>query len=452
MKFRKLLFPTVFALVIYRLLSGAAAHAMEVAFEADDNLPIVYLNVAVKAGSVNDPEGQSGLSNFMGEMLLRGTRGRTKEQLDLALDQMGARLEVEARAEALIVRGAVLSSQLEPFLKLVTEVVTEPSFPEQEIRKLKSEIVSGILEELGRDGSLATRRFTSFLFRGHPYGKPVLGTVKEVNLLTRDAIVAQYDRLFRDVNMLLVGTGDAKKGLIEDWSKALGRARTGGQVIEKVAAPDNAPVRRLQIIDKPERTQTQINLGHVGIRMTDSDYFPLYLGNYAFGGGSFSARLMVEVRVKRGWSYGASANFRQGRQPRLWQEHLFPAEKDTAAALALVLAMTQDLKDKGITQDEFTFAQNSLVNSAGFMFNTPKKRVENRLLERTLDLPDGFMQSYGSELAQVKPGDVNAALKRFIQPDKLAISVLGTAAKIKEPLAKAAGIPVEQVEVSPYTE
>lgn len=431
--------------------AAQTAQAIEVAFEQDANLPIVYLNVAVKAGAVNDPTGQSGLSNFMGEMLLRGTRSRTKEQIDLALDQMGAKLEVEARAEALILRGAVLSSQLDPYLKLVTEIVTEPSFPDNEIRKLKSEVTSDILEELGNDPSLAARRFNAFLFHGHPYGKSVLGTIKDVEALTRDEVIAQYDRFFHDVNMLVVGTGDAKQGDIEAWSKALGQARAGGTPIEKVAKPENEPVRRLLIVDKPERTQTQINMGQIGVRMTDKDFFPLYLGNYAFGGGSFSARLMVEIRVKRGWSYGANSYFRQGRQPRSWQIHLFPAEKDTTAALAQTLLMTQDLKDKGITQDEYEFAQRSLVNSAGFMYNTPKKRVENILLERTLDIPDGFMKTYGPELQKVKLDEVNASLKHFVQPDKLQIVVLGTAKNLKEPLAKAAGVQMDQVEVSPYT-
>lgn len=432
-------------------ISATAAQAVEVVFEQDPNLPIVYLNLALKAGAVNDPAGQAGLTNFMGEMLLRGTRARTKEQIDLALDQMGARLEVETRAEALIVRGAVLSSQLGPFLKLVNEIATEPSFPETEIRKLKSEVVSQILEELGHDPSLATRRFTTYLFHGHPYGKPVLGTVKEVNAINRDQIAAHYDRLFREANMLVVGTGDAKNSDISQWASAVGKWRSGGKAVEKVAEPQDAPSRRLLIVDKPERTQTQINLGEIGVRMTDRDFFPLYLGNYAFGGGSFSARLMVEIRVKRGWSYGANSYFRQGLRPRSWQTHLFPAEKDTAAALGYTLQMVQDLKDKGITGEEFEFAQRSLVNSSGFMYNTPKKRVENTLLERTLDLPDGFMRSYGPELQKVSLPAVNAALKHFIKPDKLAITVLGTAKNLKAPLAKAAGIAEDKVEVSPYT-
>jgi zinc protease len=452
MRIRKLLVPAAFALLIYRLLGAVQAQAMEVVFETDANLPVVYLNVAVKAGSANDPEGQAGLSNFMGEMLLRGTRARTKEQLDLALDQMGAQLDFETRAEALILRGAVLSSQLEPFLALLSEIVTEPSFPDAEIRKLKSEVVSGLLEELGRDSTLGARRFNSFLFRGHPYGKPILGTIKEVEALGRDAIISQYELLFRDVNMLVVGTGDAKRSAIESWSKALGKAREGGKAIEKVAPPENAPERRLQIVDKPDRTQAQIHIGQIGARMTDPGFFPLYLGNYAFGGTSFSARLMVEVRVKRGWAYGAYSSFRHGRQPRLWVAQFSPAEKDAAAALAHVTGMIRELKDKGVTAEEFGFAQRSLVNGAGFMFNTPQKRVENRLLERTLDLPDGFMQAYGPELQKVKLEEVNAALKRFVEPDRLAISVVGTAKNLKEPLAKAAGLAPDKVVVSPYNE
>src|SRR5688500_1513374 len=109
----------------YWTVGSGHLQAAEVSFEKDPKLPIVYLNAAFKAGAVTDPASQSGMTNFMGEMLIRGTKSRTKEQLDLALDQMGARLEVETRAEALIFRGAVLSSQLEPFLKLVTEVLTE---------------------------------------------------------------------------------------------------------------------------------------------------------------------------------------------------------------------------------------------------------------------------------------------------------------------------------------
>ena len=429
------------------------ASAVEVAFEQDSSLPMVFLNVAVKAGSTTDPENQSGLTNFMGEMLLRGTKTRTKEQIDLAIDQMGARLEVETRAEALILRGAVLTSQLDNFLSLITELVTQSTFPENEISKLKSEVVSGILEELGRDSSLGSRRFTKFLFHGHPYGKPILGTVRDIQKLARPTVLSQYDRLVLDKYLLVVGTGDAPTEKIRKWASALGGLRAkSGETISKLSAPKDEAHRRVQIIDKPQRTQTQINVGQIGVLMTDPAYFPLYLGNYAFGGPTFSSRLMVEIRVKRGWSYGANSAFRFGTEPRSWHAHLFPAAKDTPAALSETLKLIDELKTKGITQAEFDFSKRSIVNSAGFMFNTSRKRVENKLLERTLNLPDGFMKSHGPEIEKVTYASVNNALKEFLKPDRLAISVLGTAPELKEKIAKAAGVPVDQIEVVPYTQ
>ena len=437
-------------------LLASSAHAVEIEFERDTSLPLVYINIAVKAGAVTDPAGQAGVTNFVGEMLLRGTHSRTKEQIDVELDQMGARLDVETRAEALIMRGAVLSSQLEPFLRIVADLLTQSSFPDREIRKLKSEIGSEILEELGRDQTLGSRRFTKFLFNGHPYGKPILGTVDGINHLTQKEIIKHYNLLFRDKLFLIVGTGDAETSVIKKWADGIAAARPSPSGIEtgltQVYKPVDAPTRRLQIIDKPERTQTQINIGQVGVRMTDERFFPLFLGNHAFGGGSFSARLMVEIRVKRGWSYGANSYFRHGLQPRSWQTYLFPAAKDSANALALTLKLIEDLKTAGITKEEFEFSKRSLVNGAGFMYDTPKKRVENALLERTLNLPDGFMKTYGPSLEKVTLESVNSAWASFLKPGQLAISVVATAKELEDSLAKAAGVPADQVEVVPYTE
>lgn len=443
-----------FSLLVTALTCAKPAHAVEVAFEEDHDLPIVYLNVALKAGSVNDPAREHGITNFMGEMLLRGTRSRSKEQIDLALDQMGARLEIETRAEATILRGAVLSSQLDSFLRLITELVTESNFPDREIRKLRSEMISGLLEEQGDDPALASKRFTRFLFGDHPYGNPVLGNLKDIARLTRADVLSQYNELVTDKNLLIVGTGDASQARIQEWARELARHRPAGAKVATATlpAPRNSSERRLLLVDKPDRTQTQINIGQIGVLMTDKDFFPLYLGNYAFGGGSFSARLMVEIRVKRGWSYGAGSSFRFGTEPRSWHAHLFPASKDAAPALATTLRLIEDLSRSGITQDEFSFAQRSLVNSAGFMYNTPQKRVENILLERTLDLPDGFMKSYGPELSKVTLPEVNASLRTFLKPGQLAIEVLCTASELKGPLIKAAGISPKQVVVQPYTQ
>lgn len=442
------------AVVLSALLWTSASRAMDVSFEEDHSLPLVQINLALKAGSVTDPSGQSGITNFMGEMLLRGTRSKTKEQIDVALDQMGAKLEIETRAESMILRGSVLASQLDKFLALMEEIATQPRFPEREIRKLKSETISGLLEEQGDDSALEARNFQEFLFQKHPYGKPVDGTIKDVGNFNRGKVVGQYTRFMHDKNLLVVGSGDTTADKIKQWADGIAAKlpSMNKAVVGKVPAPKNVDHRRLLIVDKPDRTQTQMSAGQIGVLMTDSDFFPLYVGNFVLGGPTFSSRLMNEIRVKRGWSYGAGSGFRFGLQPRYWRAHLFPASRDSAPALAETLKLIAQMKAAGVTADEFTFAQTSLVNKSGFMYNTPAKRVENALLEKTLDLPTGFMKSYGPEISKVTRAQVNDAIEKFLRPDNLAITVVGTASELKEPLAKAAGVPVDQVEVKPYTQ
>lgn len=429
------------------------AHALEVSFEKDPSLPLVQLNIAIKAGAVADPENALGLTNFMGEMLLRGTKKKTKEQIDGELDQLGAQIGVETRSEAMIIRGAVLRTKLIPFLSLLQELLTEPNFPEKEIQKLKSQVVSQILEDEGSDQKLAGLNFSKFLFGNHPYGKPILGKTMFVEKVTRDQLVQHYHDLFTHDLLLVLGSGDAEVADISAWANRLTQnLPKTGRDFSRIQPPKNPSHRRLMIVDKPKRTQTQITAGQVGIQMTDPAFFALYLGNHAFGGGSFSARLMKQIRVERGWSYGASSYFKYSRSPRSWQFYLFPASKDTPAALEYTLKMVEVLYKNGITQEEFDFAQRSLVNGAGFMYNTSKKRMENKLAEKTLGLPEGFMKTYGQKLAQVTLQDTNQALHSFLKPDQLSIVVLATARELKDALAHAAGVNPSEVIVVPYSQ
>lgn len=452
----------IFLTVSLFLHSIHMLRAAEVNFEEDRQLPIVYLNLAIKSGAVSDPKDRLGLTHFMAEMLTRGTQHRSKTEIDQALDQMGAKLEVEVRAESLILRGAVLSTQLPAFLSLLSEVATEPSFPEKEIIRLKSEITSIIQEELGNDSSLANRKFTEFLFQGHPYGNPILGKKADIAAITQSQLIQHHQKLFEPHSVLVIGSGDSTEAVIQNWTEELEKklpkltvessSKAHTDFTTQVASPTEATKRRLQIIDKPDRTQTQINIGQLGVRMDHPQFFPLHVGNHAVGGASFSAMLMTEIRVKRGWSYGAYSNFRYGLKPRSWQVHLFPAAKDAGQALNYTLKLLDEVKKQGISEDQFLFARKSLINSAGFLYNTPRKRVENTLLEKTLHLPAGYMKSFATQIEKVKFDEVNSSLNQFIKPDQLSISVLGTASQLKKDLMDASHVTAQETVVIPYTQ
>ncbi len=445
---------TLFGSAFLLAVNSSPARAMETRFESDASLPIVYLNIAVKAGAAHDLPAQSGIGNFVGEMMLRGTSTRSKAQIDEALEQLGATLNVETRSEAIIFRGSVLSAKLAEYMEIVQDVITNPSFPESEIRKLKSEVVSQILNTRGKDNALAKVFWDAFLLEGHPYGKPILGKTRDLERLKRPDLLRHYANLFQARNLLVVGSGDSESSFVEAWAKRIAEKRPnseGQNPIRTATAPDAWKKRRVLFIDKAERTQTQVYFGQIGLKLTDEAFFPVYLANHVFGGGSFSARMMTEVRVKRGWSYGAYSYFRHGIEPRSWQAYTFPAAKDTAAALALVDGMLRSWQENGINQAEFEFAKSSLINSAGFTYNTPAKRVENILLEKTLRLPDGFMRSYAENLAKVSHARTNAAVKSFLDPERLSVMVLGTAKDLKAKVATSLRVSEKEIEVVPFT-
>ncbi len=432
------------------LFFAKSSSALEIVFEETHGLPLVHLNIAIKTGAVSDPNGKSGLSLFTGQTLLRGTKKKNKEQIDLIFDQIGASVGFETHAEMMILRSSVLSDQFDTFLDLLYEILTSPSFNKKEIEKLKKETLSDILAIQANDGRLGSIFFDRILFGNHPYSKSVLGLTKDVKSFKKADIKEHYQKIFVAGGMLIVGSGDSTKLKIEKFGKKLEKALPGQAIFPSIPMPKKLTKRRVVIVDKPDRTQVQIFIGQIGSKLTYPDYFPLYLGNHAFGGGGFTTRMFEQIRKQRSWSYSAYSRFKFGTQPRYWRAHYFPKNADIEKSLKYTLNMIKELKEKGLNGPEFQFNKNAIINGAGFMFNTAKKRNENIILEKTLGLPAGFMKSYRKRIKRVSMKATNRALKNFLTPNRQLILVLGTAKKIKKMVAKGAGVKESEIEVIPY--
>jgi zinc protease len=445
---KKRINPFLSALLLFSLSSASAA---ELFFEKDPSLPLVYLTAAFHGGATRDPEQKSGATDLMGKLMLRGTKNKTKAQLDQALDQMGGALEFETRAEFIAFRGVVLSENLPAYLSLLSEVITSPSFRANELEKLKKEQISQLLDELNQDRSLVRLRFDETFFRGHPYSKPNNGKIKDIRGLSVADLQKQYQKLISTSNLVLLGAGDADRSKLEEFLAALPKAASQAPAVSPLPAFDSAPQKlKVVIFDKPDRTQTQVLIGQTGVSFKTPELDALQIANHAFGGGGFQARLMIELRVKRGWTYGAGSNFKFGSTPHSWKVAFFPKNADTPPAIREALRMIGDLKKDGISEAEFEAAKKSIVNGAGFSFNTPKKRLENRLTEVIFGLPEGYFANYAARISKITRAEVNSALQKFIEPDHLMVGLVATASVSRKAIAKELGIPENQVEIQNY--
>ena len=403
----------------------------------EKNLPLVFVDFALLNGSLRDPIGKEGVASLTLSMLLRGTQKKSAMEFHEALDTLGGEMHLGKFKESLRIYGVVLAEKLDAFLDLLQEMLTQPAFPEQEFKKIKSQFRASLLDEQSSDDDMTDRRFQEYGLWGNPYGRITAGSLESLDAISLDDLKNFHQTIFLSDDFIVGATGNFKKAALEKRLKtilshlpkgSLGRLNADAPVFEKQ--------KKLVFLDKANRTQCQIMVGAPGVGFTDDDYFSVMIANHVFGGGSFSSRLMKEIREKRGWSYGAYSWFRSGRKPLYFAMQSVPSNKDTIPALNLMLKLFESFAKKGITKAEFDFAKNSLVSQGAFLQDTVRKRLDNKVTEAVLELQNGFYDSYQKKLKSVTYARVQKVIKKRFQPTNIFAVILGTYQDLEAELQK----------------
>jgi zinc protease len=424
--------------------------------------PIVHLELALLNGSICDPEGKDGLFSVTMSMLLRGTKKWNAEEFHKKLDFLGAEIQLGKHKESMRIYGAVLADKLDEFLDLLEEMLVNPEFSPQEFEKMREQLRSSFIDELGSDDDIADRRFQEYLLWGNPYGKVTSGSLETIDKLKIEDLRQLHQTYFRADDFVVGASGGFdKKHFLSRLNNLLAKLPKGsaGRVVAK--APEFKKAKTLLLIDKPDRTQAQVILGSQGVSVESKDYFAMQIANHVFGGGSFSARLMKEVREKRGWAYGAYSWFRSGRKPLYFGMQTVPSNKDAIPAMKLMMELFGMYSKKGITKEEFEFAKKSLVSQSAFLQDTIRKRLDNQVNEIVMELPKGFYDRYQRTMKSITYAQVQKAIKRNMDSSKMFAFVLGTISTLDSDLAGIKGFskiwkrkfdeaPTDLKKVAPY--
>ncbi|MDB4989987.1 MAG: uncharacterized protein JWN04_5165 [Myxococcaceae bacterium] len=416
--------------------------------EESHDLPLVHFQVVLLTGSGEDPEGHEGLTRLSARSLRRGTHKRDTRAIEETIDALGAELAIDTSHAFVRLSGSCIKRSLEPTMALVGELLNEPSFPEPELEQLKRETQAALLELTDSDQALAGIHLRRALFRGHPYGRPSLGTRSTLARIGIEQVLARY-REGLAIKPRMVGFSGAieQKEAERLVHKYLARS---SQNIASAPKPPEAVMpkgRHLRIIDKPERTQTQIQIGRLASHPHDADHVALLVGNAVFG-GAFTARLMRAVRSERGWSYGASSRLGLDRIREAWSMHTFPSSSDAAACMELQLQLMSDWVDRGIDDSELEFAKSYLIKSHAFSIDTADKRLEQAMDVILLDLPKDYYSGFLQHVESVTREQVNAALLNRLSVNDLIFSVVATETELGDALRSAAR--ANSSEVIPY--
>jgi zinc protease len=423
---------------------------MRVFVESSDVLPLVDVEIALPVGSLRDPAGREGLAQLTGQLIRFGPRGLSRERFEERLARLGARVSVEVSMRTTRVRATVLRRNLGPVLALLAQMMWDPAMRAGDFAKLKRQTQASLQVRLDDDQTLGAIGFREALFGAHPYGRPLGGHLESIARIGVQQVKDFYARHIAHGAFFVGIAGDVidadARALVASHFPAAGR-RT--RRIPHVPPTRPRPGRHVVILDKPERSQTQLFVGTLGARTRDRDLFALIVSNTAFG-GTFSSPLMQQVRAVRGWSYGAYSRLLHSTQRDAWYMWTAPAAEYSARCAALQLELLERWVERGITAGELRFAQRYLINSHCFDRDTAAKRLEARLDVELLDIPRRYVERHDELVAGVDREQANRATRTRISTRDLTIVVVACAKDVARSFESLPGI--ASVEVLPFDE
>ncbi len=387
-------------------------------------IPIVVVRVYVRAGSVYDPTDAGGLASLTADLLTRGTAKRTGPELDRAIEFVGGSLEGAAGQDGAAVGLSVLKKDLTLGLELLAEVLLQPVFPEAEVKRRSEEVAAGIQRSEQDPQTVAGRAMAQLLFPGHPYSRPVLGTVESVRRLTRAQVVAFHRENYRPDGAIISVVGDVTRDEIRrDLMARLG-AWTGPTAPRPgmSQAPASPPVESRRI--ERDLTQATVSLARPGIRQDHPDYFSLVAANYILGGGSTS-RLYTKVREERGLAYSVYSGLGPGRYGASYFVGLQTRLESVDEAVRLVKEEMARMGRKAVTAKELQSAKSYLIGSYPLRMDTSGKMAallvaveENEL---GLDWPDRFK----ARISRVTAADIKRVATTYMDPTTFSSVIVG---------------------------
>jgi zinc protease len=418
-----------------KLQRAALSNGLKVILAERHEVPLVNFTLAADAGYASDALTSPGTANLAMQVLTDGTHTRSALQLSDELDALGANLRGYSNLDLSFISLSALTSKLDPALELFADVVLNPSFPENEVKREQKLVLAGIDREQNTPATLASRILPALLYgAGHPYGNPLTGsgTKDSVSKLTREGLVKFHDTWLRPNNSTLIITGDTTLKEITPKLEKLFAEWKGGKVPAKnVKQVPVAAKAAVYLIDKPGALQSVLVAGVVAPPRANPREIAIEAMNDSLG-GMFGARLNMNLREDKHWSYGVRSVVRDARSQRPFYA-IAPVQTDkTKEAL---VEMNKEFR--GIVGDHPVSADELAKIQANETLKLPGSRETLDALGQSIvdlvqfGLPDDYYETYAGKVRALKTSDVNDAAKEVVRPDNLIWIVVGDRAKVE---------------------
>ena len=410
----------------------------------DRRAPYVSVQLHVGgAGGLFEPTAMTGLASVTAQMLREGTKTKNSIQLAEYIDRLGASVGASTSfgSSDTVLSAAGLSDNFDSWLGIAFEILLQPSFAADELEKLKQRMRVQLREQRSNANFLLGERFNRAVYGEHPAAK-VSVTAESLDRLTQDALRQWHRERYAPQNSILGIAGDVRaKDVIGKLEKLLGGWKKSELRPIWPRDPQAASARKVYLVDRPNSVQTTVSLGNIAIDRRSPDYLPMVVMNDIIGGGA-SARLFLNLREEKGYTYGVYSDFTAVFYPGPWRAGGNMRTEVTEGAMIEFFNEIRRIRDEKVPPGELAESQRSIAASFALSLEQPSRALAFAITLKLYGLPADYWDSYTAKIAAVTAADVQRVARKYLDPEKLQIAAVGDAGKIKAVLEKYGAVEV----------
>ena len=411
-------------------------NGMTIFFVEDHELPVISMYALVRTGQIYESEEKIGLAVITSEVMRTGgTTSRSPDEVNETLEYLAASVEVDIHEESGSVELWTLKKNLDTSLEVFVDVMRNPGFEQAKVELAKNQMLEIIRRRNDSPESIRSREMMRIVYgKKHPLARiPQVDTIENIS---RDDLVAFHQQYFHPNNVMLAVTGDFEPGemlrklnaVFQDWQPA------------ELTFPEVETVKyefspSVHLIHK-DVAQTNLALGHLGIKADNPDYPAVRVLDSILGSGGYSSRLFQKVRVERGLAYSVGSYLGAGtRDYSVFL--LFCGTRNDAVheAVDVILAEIKTLTETEVSDRELEAAKNQYLNSYIFKFATVDDIIRRKMFYEYIGYPSDFLETFRDSVMKVTKADVLRVAREYLHPENMIILAVGNREEISEPLA-----------------
>ena len=417
----------------------------------DHRLPTVFVQLNIAgAGPLHEPVDLRGLANVTAQMLREGTKTRSSKQVAEDIDKLGATINASAGfgSGSTVLTATGLSDNVDQWFALLTDVLLNPTFPGDELAKLKQRLLVQLRQQRSQPGFLANERFARAVFGNHP-AAVISATPQSLEAITSEALAKWHHERYAPQNAILGVAGDVRAAeLIPKLNTWLaGWKKTD---LKEQWPPNAAPARarRVYLVDRPGSVQTTLAMGNIAIDRRDADYIPMVVQDQILGAGP-SSRLFLNLREEKGYTYGVYSSFNAAKYAGPWRASGDLRTEVTEGAMNEFLKELSRILDEKVPETELDEARRTLVAKFALSLERPSELLSYAITRKIYGFPPDYWDTYPAKIMAVSANDVQRVARKYINPETMQVVAVGDGSKIKSVMEKFGPVEVFDTEGKP---